>query len=343
MSNPPADWYQDPTGRFDYRYWDGRQWTGHVSTAGSTEWDPLPESAPADEDAGGGAAGAEPDAATGDAGATGGATTSEQATGPSSGEAPAGQAASGDTTGGSVGPAAGTVGTAVRDDSARDVASDLLGDDFRGRAGDGRVGLQNPRMLRVTLGADVIARQGSMVAFQGEIDFDHEGPGSIGRLLKKAVTGEGLPLMRCTGTGELFLAHDGDSIHVVTLEDGGISVNGGNLLAFDPTLEWDIERVGGAAIVGGGLFNTTLRGTGWVAVTAHGTPVTLRTDRPTYADMDAAIAWSADLEVGIHRTVKARAVLGRGSGELAQLAFSGTGFVVVQASEGAVVPSHDHG
>jgi hypothetical protein len=31
-----------------------------------------------------------------------------------------------------------------------------------------------------------------------------------------------------------------------------------------------------------------------------------------------------------------------GSGEAFQLAFSGTGFVVVQASEGRVVPRHSH-
>jgi len=33
----------------------------------------------------------------------------------------------------------------------------------------------------------------------------------------------------------------------------------------------------------------------------------------------------------------------RGSGEAFQLAFSGQGFLVVQASEGPVVPTHSHG
>ena len=37
---PAADWYPDPSGRFQFRYWDGEAWTGHVSTDGKTDWDP---------------------------------------------------------------------------------------------------------------------------------------------------------------------------------------------------------------------------------------------------------------------------------------------------------------
>ena len=44
---PAADWYPDPSGRFQFRYWDGESWTGHVSTDGNTDWDP-PEEAAAD-------------------------------------------------------------------------------------------------------------------------------------------------------------------------------------------------------------------------------------------------------------------------------------------------------
>jgi LytR cell envelope-related transcriptional attenuator/uncharacterized protein DUF2510 len=40
--DPEAQWAPDPTGRFDYRYWDGRQWTGHVKNGG-----PLPTALPA--------------------------------------------------------------------------------------------------------------------------------------------------------------------------------------------------------------------------------------------------------------------------------------------------------
>ncbi|MBM3799448.1 MAG: DUF2510 domain-containing protein [Actinobacteria bacterium] len=36
----PADWYKDPAGRYDYRYWDGAKWTEHVSRAGTIHKDP---------------------------------------------------------------------------------------------------------------------------------------------------------------------------------------------------------------------------------------------------------------------------------------------------------------
>jgi Mg2+ and Co2+ transporter CorA len=38
---PPAGWHVDPTGRNQYRYWDGLQWTSHVSTSGVTGIDQL--------------------------------------------------------------------------------------------------------------------------------------------------------------------------------------------------------------------------------------------------------------------------------------------------------------
>lgn len=37
----PADWYSDPTGRFGVRYWDGAQWTEHVSSGGQQGTDAL--------------------------------------------------------------------------------------------------------------------------------------------------------------------------------------------------------------------------------------------------------------------------------------------------------------
>ena len=36
----PADWYKDPSGRFEYRYWDGSKWTDNVSRAGVAYKDP---------------------------------------------------------------------------------------------------------------------------------------------------------------------------------------------------------------------------------------------------------------------------------------------------------------
>jgi hypothetical protein len=38
----PPSWHPDPSGRFDYRYWDGSDWTEHVSSNGVADIDPPP-------------------------------------------------------------------------------------------------------------------------------------------------------------------------------------------------------------------------------------------------------------------------------------------------------------
>jgi len=106
------------------------------------------------------------------------------------------------------------------------------------------------------------------------------------------------------------------------------------VLAFEPSLTWDVERVKGAGMVSGGVFNTRLDGHGWVAITTDGEPVVLNVDRPTFADGQAAVAWSSTLSTSINSTMKAKSLVGRGSGEAFQLAFSGQGVVIVQPSEG---------
>ena len=197
--------------------------------------------------------------------------------------------------------------------------------------------LQNRKMLRVGLNGEFLARQGSMVAYQGNIDFAYQGAGSVGRFFKKAFTGEGLPLMRVSGQGDVFLARDAWDVHLIDLEGDSITVSGENVLAFEPSLEWDIRRVQGAGMAAGGLFNTVFTGHGRVAVACHGTPVLLNIDQPTFVDTDAAVAWSSTLQTGIRSTIKAGAIIGRGSGEAIQLSLEGRGFVLVQASEGAPV------
>lgn len=56
--------------------------------------------------------------------------------------------------------------------------------------------MQNPRMLKVKLQNDnVFALQGSMVAYQGKMDFDRK-IASPGKMLKRAFTGEGCRLWK---------------------------------------------------------------------------------------------------------------------------------------------------
>jgi hypothetical protein len=39
----PPQWLPDPTGRHEFRWWDGQRWTGHVATGGSVSQDAAPE------------------------------------------------------------------------------------------------------------------------------------------------------------------------------------------------------------------------------------------------------------------------------------------------------------
>jgi uncharacterized protein (AIM24 family) len=201
---------------------------------------------------------------------------------------------------------------------------------------------QNSRMLKVRLAGTAghfYALQGSMVAYQGDVQFTFEGSGGMGKFLKKAFTGEGMSLMKVSGAGDVFLARDADEIFVLHLENESVTINGRNVLAFESSLTWDIRRVEGASMASGGLFNTTFTGTGVLAITVHGTPVVLDVDVPTFVDVDSAVCWSSTLHTGIKRTATAGALVGRGSGEAYQLALSGSGFVVVQASEGHRLPA----
>ena len=197
-----------------------------------------------------------------------------------------------------------------------------------------RFGLQNSQMLRVALGDDVLAVKGAMVAYQGQVQFLHEKSGGMSKLIKKVMTSEDMPLMRVTGQGEVFFANESGYVYLIELAGDAISVNGRNLLAFDASLQWDINRVKGAGMMAGGLFNTTVSGTGTVALCTVGRPVVLDcSQQPTYVDVQAAVAWSANLVPSVVSSMKFKSMLRGGSGEAFQYAFHGPGFVVVQPYE----------
>ena len=226
-------------------------------------------------------------------------------------------------------------------DAFAGISGDLIDGRFSERSGAG-VQRQNNRMLRVRVTEPFMARQGSMVAYQGDVSFTYQG-GGASKFLKRAFTGEGLSLMRVEGSGDVFLADQGHHVHILHLHDSGISISGSSVLAFSAGLDWNIERVKGGSIAAGGLFNTTLRGSGWVAITTDGEPVVLNAgEAPTFADTDAVVAWSAHLQTSLRSTMSAGALIGRGSGEALQVTFAGQGFVIVQPSEGAQVPPHNH-
>ncbi len=194
---------------------------------------------------------------------------------------------------------------------------------------------QSSKMVKVTLGGDVLAVKGAMVAYQGQVTFNHEGSGSLGKFIRRALTNEDTPLMRVSGAGEVFFARYAEDVFFVQLEGDGLSINGTNLLAFDASLSWDVHRVQGAGVMSGGAFNTLVQGQGTVAIASDGPPMILDcSQQPTYVDIQAAVAWSANLSPQVVSSMNVRSLIRGGSGEAFQYAFHGPGFVVVQPSEG---------
>src|SRR3954469_8293312 len=197
--------------------------------------------------------------------------------------------------------------------------------------------LQNSKLLKAELNGEFMARTGSMVAYQGQVRFEALGSGGLGKFIKQKLTGEGVPLMKVSGRGDVFLAERAADIHIIDLEQGdALSINGANVLAFDSSLQYDIKMVGGAGMMSNsGLFNCVFTGFGRIAVTTKGTPVVLSVDQPTYVDPQAAICWSANLQTGYHRAEQMGlgTLLGRSTGERFTMSFAGQGFVVVQPSE----------
>lgn len=197
---------------------------------------------------------------------------------------------------------------------------------------------QNKQLMRVDLtmgGAGVLARQGSMVMYQGKVDFGYKGAGFVGRAVGNA-TGQEMQLMRCTGRGQVFLAEEGSYLHPIELQGDAICVSAESVLAFDESLQYEIRRVEGHGIPGGALFTMQFQGTGTVIIKTHGTPVVLPVTPTTFADCNAVVAWSAASQVIVSSQVRLRRNAYPGhSGETVNLQFRGApgNFIVVQPYE----------
>ena len=204
--------------------------------------------------------------------------------------------------------------------------------------GQGVFELESARMLEINLNGQVWTKMGSMVSYRGQVKFTREGilEHGLGKLVKKAVSGEGTRLTKAEGTGQVYLADQGKKVSILDLEGQSIFVNGNDLLAFEPQINWDINIMKKmSAMLAGGLFNVRLEGRGMVAITSHYDPLTLRvtTDDPVITDPNATIAWSGNLQPEFRTDVSLKTFFGRGSGESIQMQFRGDGFVVVQPFE----------
>ncbi|MEU7495597.1 TerD family protein [Streptomyces griseofuscus] len=197
---------------------------------------------------------------------------------------------------------------------------------------------QNKKLMRVDLGIGgqpVLAKQGSMVLYQGKVDFSYKGAGFAGRIVGNA-TGQEMQLMRCTGQGQVFLAENATYLHPIELQGDAICVSAENVLAFDETLQYEVRRIEGHGIPGGALFTMQFQGTGTIVVKTHGTPVVLPVTPATFADCNAVVAWSAAAQVIVSSQVRMRRNAYPGdTGESVNLQFRGApgNFIVVQPYE----------
>ncbi|MER5385286.1 TerD family protein [Streptomyces sp. NPDC002688] len=197
---------------------------------------------------------------------------------------------------------------------------------------------QNKKLIRVDLGIGgqpVLARQGSMVLYQGKVDFSYKGAGFAGRIVGNA-TGQEMQLMRCTGQGQVFFAENATHVHPIELQGDAICVSAENVLAFDESLQYEVRRIEGHGIPGGALFTMHFQGTGTIVVKTHGAPVVLPVTPTTFADCNAVVAWSAAAQVIVSSQVRMRRNAYPGdTGESVNLQFRAApgNFVVVQPYE----------
>lgn len=202
-----------------------------------------------------------------------------------------------------------------------------------------RYTVQNPQLLRVALAGhdDILARKGAMVAYQGLIEFDAEYQ-SQGNQRARAHTGEGLDLMRCHGQGTVYLANLAQYIHVVDVDQDGLTVDSSYVLALDSSLTHQVIAVDSQyGISGSGKYQLNITGRGKVALMTSGQPLMLRVTPDQYvnADADAIVAWSNGLRVQMQAQTHSSGVWRRrgNTGEGWELSFMGQGYALVQPSE----------
>jgi uncharacterized protein (TIGR00266 family) len=139
---------------------------------------------------------------------------------------------------------------------------------FRANVPSARVAFSGPypgKIIHVPLaGQSLLCQKDSFLCAVGRIDISvaftkRLGAGFFG--------GEGFILQKLEGTGEAFIHSGGTIVPIVLASGEKLKVDTGCLVAFDPTVNYDIERVGGikTSLFGGeGLFFAVMTGPGRV-------------------------------------------------------------------------------
>ncbi|WP_225849888.1 AIM24 family protein [Streptomyces sp. HPF1205] len=194
-------------------------------------------------------------------------------------------------------------------------------------------------MLAVDLAGDAVkAKNGSMVAYEGEMTFKKMTGGGDGLrgLVTRRITGEAMAVMQVKGHGTCYFADRATEINLVRLTGGKLWVEASNLLVTDAALRTGTTFTGlRGASQGNGLFTTTVEGTGQAAILSDGPAIVLRVTAatPLVVDPGAYVAHTGDLRQQFQSGVGRRTLIGEGSGESFQIRFEGEGLVYVQPSE----------
>lgn len=207
----------------------------------------------------------------------------------------------------------------------------------------------NSKMVEAAVlpGQRLYSQRGAMLAYRGEVSFTPNlqgGQGGFLSMIGRRAAGEATPLMTVEGSGTVLFGHGGHHVQVIELTGDTLYVEADRLLAFEGTLQQGTMFMGSQGgvmgmvrgqVTGQGLFTTTLKGHGAVAVMAHGGvfEVPIAPGRPVHVDPQAYVAHHGDVRNKLSSALGWREMVGRGSGEAFQLELSGSGAVYVQASE----------
>jgi len=200
--------------------------------------------------------------------------------------------------------------------------------------------MNGSRMLAVDLmGETIRALNGSMVAYEGQMQFKRQGmTGGEGLMgaVRRRVAGESVTLMEITGQGTVYLAHEATEINLIPLQGDTLLVESESLLALDGQLRTGVQFTGLRGVATGqGLATTKVEGHGTVAILSDGPAIALEVTQgqPLSVDPQAYVAHRGQLQQDFVTDVNWRTMLGQGSGESFQLRFTGHGLVYIQPAE----------
>lgn len=200
--------------------------------------------------------------------------------------------------------------------------------------------LENLKMAAVTLQGDAIrAVTGSMVAYEGQIQFKNAGMGGgegLGAAFKRRLSGESLSFMECSGHGVVYLAVNAAEITLVQLQGHTLNVEASSLLAVEAGLKTDVKFTGLRGMsTGQGLATTTVTGNGVVAFLTDGPAIQLEVSPqyPLVVDPQAYVASIGQMNQSFLTDITWRNAIGEGSGEAFSLRFDGQGVVYIQPAE----------